>query len=66
MPPITGEVRFENVSFHYSDDPTLVLRQIDLSVPAGATVAMVGEKGAGKITLVKLLSRFMDPTAGCL
>jgi ATP-binding cassette subfamily B protein/subfamily B ATP-binding cassette protein MsbA len=66
LPPIKGEVSFENVSFHYSDDETLVLREIDLRVPAGSTVALVGETGAGKTTIVKLLSRFMDPTAGCI
>lgn len=64
LPPIRGDVTFENVSFHYSDDPTLVLRNINLSVPAGSTVALVGETGAGKTTLVKLVSRFMDPTEG--
>jgi ATP-binding cassette, subfamily B, multidrug efflux pump len=64
LPPIKGEVTFENVSFHYSDDPALVLQQIDFSVPAGCTVALVGETGAGKTTLVKLISRFMDPTEG--
>jgi ATP-binding cassette subfamily B protein/subfamily B ATP-binding cassette protein MsbA len=66
FPRIQGEVRFENVSFHYSDDPTLVLSRINLSVPAGSTVALVGETGAGKTTLVKLVSRFMDPTEGCI
>lgn len=72
LPPIEGDVTFENVSFHYSDDPSpprngeaaLVLRGINLHVPAGSTVALVGETGAGKTTLVKLLSRFMDPTRG--
>jgi len=64
LPLIKGDVTFENVSFHYSDDPALVLQQIDLSVPAGSTVALVGETGAGKTTLVKLVSRFMDPTGG--
>lgn len=64
LPPIKGEVTFENVSFHYSDDPALVLQQLDLSVPTGSTVALVGETGAGKTTLVKLISRFMDPTEG--
>ncbi len=64
LPAIKGDVTFENVSFHYSDDPALVLRDIDLSVPAGSTVALVGETGAGKTTLVKLVSRFMDPTGG--
>jgi len=64
MKPIVGDVRFENVSFHYSDDPTLVLDGIDLEVPAGETVALVGETGAGKTTIVKLLTRFHDPTVG--
>ncbi len=64
LPPIKGDVHFENVSFHYSDDPALVLRQIELDIPAGATVALVGETGAGKTTIVKLVSRFMDPTEG--
>jgi ATP-binding cassette, subfamily B, multidrug efflux pump len=66
MGPILGGVRFENVSFHYSDDPTLVLDQIDLDVEAGETVAFVGETGAGKTTIVKLLTRFHDPTEGCV
>ncbi len=64
--PIVGGVRFENISFHYSDDPTLVLDQIDLDVKAGETVALVGETGAGKTTIVKLLTRFHDPTDGCV
>lgn len=64
LPPIRGDVTFENVSFHYPDDSALVLRNIHLHVPAGSTVALVGETGAGKTTLVKLLSRFMDPTEG--
>src|SRR5512145_277029 len=64
MGAIVGEVRFEMVSFHYSDDPTLVLDGIDLEVRAGETVALVGETGAGKTTIVKLLTRFHDPTEG--
>jgi len=66
LPSISGGVRFENVSFHYSDDPTLVLDQIDLDVKAGETIAFVGETGAGKTTIVKLLTRFHDPTEGCV
>jgi ATP-binding cassette, subfamily B, multidrug efflux pump len=61
---ISGEVSFEQVSFHYSDDPALVLDGIDLEVEEGQTVALVGETGAGKTTIVKLLARFHDPTAG--
>ncbi|MEJ5224251.1 MAG: ABC transporter ATP-binding protein [Anaerolineales bacterium] len=64
LPPIAGAVRFEHVSFHYADDPALVLRDINLDIAPGQTVALVGETGAGKTTLVKLLSRFMDPTSG--
>ena len=66
MGAIQGDVRFESVSFHYSDDPTLVLDGVDLDVRAGETVALVGETGAGKTTIVKLLTRFHDPTSGCV
>ena len=66
MRPITGGVRFENVQFHYSDDPALVLDGISLDVKPGQTVALVGETGAGKTTIVKLLTRFHDPTSGCV
>jgi ATP-binding cassette subfamily B protein/subfamily B ATP-binding cassette protein MsbA len=64
LPPVVGDVRFEQVSFHYIDDPALVLQDIDLHVRAGETVALVGKTGAGKSTLVKLVSRFHDPSAG--
>ncbi|MFZ5818987.1 MAG: ABC transporter ATP-binding protein [Chloroflexota bacterium] len=63
---IRGEVRFERVSFHYADDPTPVLQDIELDIQPGETVALVGETGAGKTTLVKLLARFHDPTSGCV
>ena len=64
LPAIKGNVKFEHVSFHYSDDPAPILTGIDLDVRPGETVALVGETGAGKTTLVKLLSRFSDPTEG--
>ncbi|PIZ25861.1 MAG: ABC transporter ATP-binding protein, partial [Chloroflexi bacterium CG_4_10_14_0_8_um_filter_57_5] len=64
LPVIQGEVTFEQVSFHYSDDPAPILTNIDLRIHPGETVALVGETGAGKTTLVKLLSRFHDPTQG--
>lgn len=63
MPPVQGEVCFENVSFHYV--PGLdVLKGITLHIKAGATVALVGATGAGKSTLVSLLPRFADVTQG--
>ena len=66
LPVLQGEVSFEHVSFHYSDDPAPILTDIDLHICPGETVALVGETGAGKTTLVKLLSRFHDPTGGCI
>jgi ATP-binding cassette subfamily B multidrug efflux pump len=66
LPPIRGEVRFEEVCFHYPDDPATVLEGITLAVQPGETVALVGKTGAGKTTLVKLISRFHDPTQGRL
>ena len=66
LPMIRGVVDFNNVGFHYSDDPTPVLEQIDLHVQPGQTIALVGETGAGKSTLVKLVSRFYDPTEGTI
>jgi ATP-binding cassette subfamily B protein/subfamily B ATP-binding cassette protein MsbA len=63
---IRGAVKFEDVSFHYSDDPTLVLDGINLEADAGQTVALVGETGAGKTTIAKLLARFHDPTSGAV
>ena len=66
MEPVIGDVRFEDVQFHYPDDPMLVLDGINLDVHAGETVALVGETGAGKTTIVKLLTRFHDPTSGCI
>ncbi len=66
LPVIQGEVTFEHVSFHYSDDPAPILTDIDLHIRPGETVALVGETGAGKTTMVKLLSRFHDPTEGCI
>ena len=64
LPVIHGAVTFNHVSFHYSDDPAPILTDIDLHIHPGETVALVGETGAGKTTLVKLLSRFHDPTEG--
>jgi ATP-binding cassette, subfamily B, bacterial len=57
-------IRLEDVTFRYPDTGRYVLENVSLDIPAGATVAVVGENGAGKSTLVKLLARFYDPTGG--
>jgi ATP-binding cassette subfamily B protein len=65
LPPVQGEVRLENVSFSYAaEGGELALRDVDLVVPPGQTVALVGATGAGKSTLAKLVARFHDPTRG--
>lgn len=64
LPTIQGEIIFEDVSFHYSDDPGMVLEDINLLIFPGQTLALVGETGAGKSTLAKLLARFHDPVSG--
>ncbi len=66
LPYLRGEVQFDQMSFHYSDDPTPVLSEINLNVQPGETIALVGRTGAGKSTLVKLVSRFHDPTQGAI
>jgi ATP-binding cassette subfamily B protein len=63
IPRIAGHVRFEHVRFGYGDLPE-VLHDVDLEVPAGTTVALVGHTGAGKSTIAKLLARFYDPREG--
>ncbi|MEU9093169.1 ABC transporter ATP-binding protein [Streptomyces sp. NPDC048428] len=60
---LRGEIAFEDVSFAYGGEEA-ALTGIDLHIPAGQTVAFVGETGAGKSTLVKLVARFYDPTGG--
>ncbi|MFH8528432.1 ABC transporter ATP-binding protein [Streptomyces tendae] len=63
---LRGEIAFEDVHFRYggADEAEAALTGIDLRIPAGQTVAFVGETGAGKSTLVKLVARFYDPTGG--
>ena len=61
---IQGDIVFEDVSFRYPDGKEYVLEHFDLHVPAGMNVAIVGETGAGKSTLVNLVGRFFEPTKG--
>jgi ABC-type multidrug transport system fused ATPase/permease subunit len=65
LPHVEGHVRFEDVRFGYGNGPE-VLHGLDLDVPAGTTVALVGHTGAGKSTIAKLLARFYDPRGGRL
>jgi len=64
LPPFRDAIQFKGLSFAYGKTP--VLRGVDLAVPAGQVVALVGSSGAGKSTLVNLLPRFYDPTDGAL
>ena len=61
---INGDITFEDVTFMYPDGDENVLEHFNLQVPAGSTVAIVGETGAGKSTLVNLACRFFEPTGG--
>jgi ATP-binding cassette subfamily B protein len=63
---LQGGIRFENVSFTYPGTDRPVLQEVELELPAGSVVAVVGENGAGKTTLVKLLCRFYEPTSGII
>ena len=61
---LRGDIEFKNVSFRYPDGNEDVLKDFNLKIPAGTTVAIVGETGAGKSTLVNLACRFFEPTEG--
>ena len=63
---VKGTIDFENVSFQYKDNQEKVLNRINLHVPAGAYMALVGSSGAGKTTLCSLIPRFYDVTGGCI
>ena len=61
---VKGEVSYNNVSFHYSDDDTPVLSNVSFTIPAGRSIALVGPSGSGKTTICSLLPRFYDVTGG--
>src|SRR5262249_56319710 len=61
---VTQGIRFEHVTFSYPGSDRPALRDVDLFLPAGSIVAIVGENGAGKTTLVKLLAKLYAPTSG--
>jgi len=62
--PIRGDIRFQEIWFKYPDGDEFVLEDFNLDIPAGTTVAIVGQTGAGKSTLVNLACRFLEPTRG--
>jgi ATP-binding cassette subfamily B protein len=64
MPPVVGQVLFVDVGFRYSDDQDLILNGVNLEVPTGSFVGLVGGSGSGKSTLLKLLPRFYRPNTG--
>ncbi|HOT02330.1 MAG TPA: ABC transporter ATP-binding protein, partial [Acidobacteriota bacterium] len=69
LPPMRRDIVFDHVSFHYErpgDEPVPVLEAIDLRVPRGEVLAIVGSSGAGKSTLANLIPRFFDPTGGAI
>ena len=64
--PLTRAIELKDVSFGYANEARSVLHNINLSVPAGSMIALVGESGGGKSTLTKLLPRFHDPVSGAV
>ena len=64
LPPVAGEVEFQNVDFRFNDSLPLVVKRVSFKVPAGAFVGIVGRSGSGKSTIMKLLPRLYEPDAG--
>ena len=61
---VTGKINFENIKFKYSSSPDWIIKDLNIEVPAGKTIAFVGESGAGKSTLVSLIPRFYELQQG--
>lgn len=66
LAPLKTEIRLTNVSFNYANSKKKILRNVDLTVPKGSMVALVGESGGGKSSLIKLVQRLYDPTDGSI
>ena len=66
LPPVKGEIEIQNLYFKYTTSENWILKDISLTIPAGKTVALVGESGAGKSTLASLIPRFYEVQKGCI
>jgi subfamily B ATP-binding cassette protein MsbA len=64
LPQVAGQVEYRRVSLAYQEDGDTILRDIDLSIPPGKTIALVGHSGSGKTSLIRLLPRLYEPTGG--
>lgn len=64
LPRLRGDVKFENITFRYQENGRTVLKNVSFEIPAGSTVALVGETGSGKSTIISLLARFYRPNEG--
>ncbi len=64
LKPLSDKIELKNVSFNYSNDEKPILQGVSLEIPKGTTVALVGESGGGKSSLIKLIQRLYDPTSG--
>ncbi|MGI8468014.1 MAG: ABC transporter ATP-binding protein [Pyrinomonadaceae bacterium] len=66
LQPLENKIELKNVSFNYQTDDKTILQNINLEIPKGATVALVGASGGGKSSLIKLIQRLYDPTTGAI
>ena len=66
LKPLRNKIKLENVSFNYQNSDKKILQAINLEIPKGSVVALVGESGGGKSSLIKLIQRLYDPTAGAI